>query len=129
MSGCSILAQTRVTIGDRVMIGSGALIFDNDAHDLNPEARTAGKSRSEGTGHNRIRRVYWGTRNYNERSADLGKAAVVGAGAVVTKDVPPYKIVGGNPAKVIGEVPSPTLADAEPSTELCDALRNLGDRG
>jgi acetyltransferase-like isoleucine patch superfamily enzyme len=33
----------------------------------------------------------------------IGEGAVVAAGAVVTKDVPPYSIVGGNPAKVIGE--------------------------
>lgn len=31
----------------------------------------------------------------------IGKGAVVAAGAVVTKDVPPYAVVGGNPAKVI----------------------------
>jgi len=31
----------------------------------------------------------------------IGEGAVVGAGSVVTKDVPPYAIVGGNPAKVI----------------------------
>lgn len=33
----------------------------------------------------------------------IGHDAVVAAGAVVTKDVPPYAIVGGNPAKVIGD--------------------------
>jgi len=33
----------------------------------------------------------------------VGEGAVVAAGAVVTKDVLPYSIVGGNPAKVIGE--------------------------
>ncbi|MDP6155078.1 MAG: acyltransferase [Candidatus Thermoplasmatota archaeon] len=33
----------------------------------------------------------------------VGKGAVVGAGAVVTKSVQPYKVVAGNPAKIIGE--------------------------
>lgn len=31
----------------------------------------------------------------------IGRGAIVGAGAIVTKDVPPYAIVGGNPAKII----------------------------
>ncbi|MNP37604.1 Chloramphenicol acetyltransferase [compost metagenome] len=31
----------------------------------------------------------------------LGEGAVVAAGAVVTKDVPPYAVVGGNPAKIL----------------------------
>ncbi|WNC71177.1 DapH/DapD/GlmU-related protein [Thalassotalea psychrophila] len=32
----------------------------------------------------------------------IGRGAIVAAGAVVTKDVDPYSIVGGNPAKIIG---------------------------
>jgi maltose O-acetyltransferase len=32
----------------------------------------------------------------------IGEGAVVAAGAIVTKDVAPYTIVGGNPARVIG---------------------------
>ncbi len=34
----------------------------------------------------------------------LGKCCIVGAGAVVTKSAPDYSILGGNPAKVIGDV-------------------------
>lgn len=31
----------------------------------------------------------------------IGKGSIIGAGAIVTKDVPPYAIVGGNPAKIL----------------------------
>ena len=32
-----------------------------------------------------------------------GQGAIIGAGSIVTKPVDPFSIVGGNPAKVIGE--------------------------
>jgi acetyltransferase-like isoleucine patch superfamily enzyme len=33
----------------------------------------------------------------------IGTGAVVGSGAVVTRDIPPYAIAVGNPARVVGE--------------------------
>jgi galactoside O-acetyltransferase len=39
------------------------------------------------------------------KGVTIGEGAIVGAGSVVTKDVPPYTIVGGNPARVIREIP------------------------
>ncbi len=35
------------------------------------------------------------------KGCHIGRGAVIAAGSVVTKDVPPYAIVGGNPAKLI----------------------------
>ncbi|MBN2251522.1 MAG: N-acetyltransferase [Candidatus Altiarchaeota archaeon] len=36
---------------------------------------------------------------------EIGSGAIIGSGSVVTRDVPPWKIVAGNPAKVIKDVP------------------------
>lgn len=45
------------------------------------------------------------------RGVNIGDGAVVGANAVVTKDVPPYAIVAGNPAKIIKYRFSPEIID------------------
>lgn len=45
--------------------------------------------------------VWLGNRVLIMGGVEIGEGAIVAAGSVVTKDVPPYAIVGGNPAKVI----------------------------
>lgn len=50
-------------------------------------------------------RVWIGPNTVILHSVTIGEGAVVAAGAVVTKDVPPYSLVGGVPAKVIGSRP------------------------
>jgi maltose O-acetyltransferase len=45
--------------------------------------------------------VWIGTRAIILPGVHIGKGSIIGAGAVVTKDVPSYAIVGGNPAKVL----------------------------
>jgi acetyltransferase-like isoleucine patch superfamily enzyme len=70
-------------------------------HDLWPEARSHPyKDYSNGDvaiGHD----VWIGTGAIILSGVTIGHGAVVAARAVVTKDVPPYAIVGGNPAKII----------------------------
>jgi acetyltransferase-like isoleucine patch superfamily enzyme len=46
-------------------------------------------------------------------AVEIGEEAFVGAGAVVTKDVPPRALVVGNPARVVREVPDEELLDYE----------------
>jgi virginiamycin A acetyltransferase len=46
----------------------------------------------------------------------IGKGAIVAAGSVVTKDAPPYSVIGGNPAKII---------KYRFSSEICDSLSNF----
>ena len=51
----------------------------------------------------------------------IGEGAVVAAGAIVTKDVPPYTVVVGAPAKVIKEIDEKTKS----KTEIMQDLRQL----
>ncbi len=46
------------------------------------------------------------------KGVKIGNGAIIGSGAVVTKDVPPYAIVGGNPAKIIRYRFSPEIIEA-----------------
>jgi acetyltransferase-like isoleucine patch superfamily enzyme len=48
--------------------------------------------------------VWVGARALILKGVTIGTGAVVGAGSVVTKDVPPYTVVGGNPARVIRSI-------------------------
>jgi len=104
ISGCSITAEERVTIGNRVMIGAGSLILDSDAHPLDPWERFKGGRAC--TAPIVIEDdVFVGARAIVLKGVHIGKGAVIAAGAVVVKNVPAYTIVGGNPARPIGQVP------------------------
>ncbi len=56
----------------------------------------------------------------------IGENAIVGAGSMVTKDVPPNTIVAGNPARPIRVLPSPALESAMASNGVAMAARVAG---
>lgn len=103
LSGCVISAMRSVSIGDRVLIGSGALVTDSDAHPISAEMRRRGE---EGKIAPVVIEddVFIGARAMILKGVRLGRGCVIGAGAVVTRDVPPGKIYAGNPAREIGEI-------------------------
>lgn len=86
--------------GSRIMVGPRAN-FITAGHDLiTREATCAPISIEDG--------VWVGANATILPGVTVGKGAVVAAGAVVTRDVPPYAVVGGVPAHVISEVPGTT---------------------
>ena len=94
-----------VTIEDEVFIGHGVM-FTNDVY---PRAANEDGTPQRETDWQVVtttvkRRASIGTNATILPGVTIGEAALVGAGAVVTSDVPDFAIVAGVPAKVIGDV-------------------------
>ena len=89
--------REKLVIGSHVDIASSVFIY-NSEHDVNSTGFSAICEPVEIADY-----VFIGPRVTILPGVHIGKGAVVAAGAVVTKDVADFKIVGGVPAKVIGE--------------------------
>jgi acetyltransferase-like isoleucine patch superfamily enzyme len=105
--GCSFAATERITIGADCLFGPYVNITDNDFHDLRDHARQPASQPVTIGDH-----VWIGTRAIILPGVSIGDGAVVGAGSVVTSDVPPNGLVAGNPARLIRTLdpasPAPT---------------------
>jgi acetyltransferase-like isoleucine patch superfamily enzyme len=100
-SGVSIGVQKLVRIGKNVAIGNYSLILDSDFHVPGdhtrwPEAKPVIIEDD----------VWLASRVTILKGVTIGQGAVVAAGAVVTKDVAPYTLVGGVPARLIRHLDS-----------------------
>jgi maltose O-acetyltransferase len=99
--GCSIAAHERVTIGERCLIGTHAIIIDNDFHRIEPERRLEPpESRPITIGDN----VWLAARVTVLSGVTIGTDSCIAAGSVVVEDVPPRSLAGGVPARVIREL-------------------------
>lgn len=92
-----------VRIGDDTMVAGNVQIYDNISHPLSPARRlrhepfTLEESAPVVIGSN----VWIGTGSLIMRGVTIGDHSVVAAGSIVTRNVPSYTLVGGNPAAVI----------------------------
>jgi maltose O-acetyltransferase len=93
-----------VKIGSRALLGSEVTIYDSDFHELHPDRRRAGHPRMGAVelGEN----VFIGDRVTILKGVTIGADSVVGAGSVVTRSIPHGVIAAGNPARVLGPLPS-----------------------
>lgn len=117
--GTTFYCTTGITIGNDVMISWGSTIVDSNMHsivsaDRVKELKTAREEIENHTmGQNVDRstiksapvvikdKAWIGFNCIIMKGVTIGEGAVVGAGSVVTKDVPDYAIVAGNPAQVV----------------------------
>jgi acetyltransferase-like isoleucine patch superfamily enzyme len=106
-----LFAINKIEIGDYVIISNNVIIYDNNNHPTSPEQRVS-MSKSgfysdlwhpKHSAHAPIRihdNVWIGERAIILKGVTIGKGAIIAMGAVVTKDVPEYAIVAGNPAGI-----------------------------
>jgi acetyltransferase-like isoleucine patch superfamily enzyme len=94
-----------VTIEDEVFVGHGVMFIN----DIYPRSTTSGGNLQTEADWKLIetrikRRASIGSNATILAGVTVGENAMIGAGAVVTKDVPDYAIVAGVPARIIGDV-------------------------
>jgi maltose O-acetyltransferase len=99
--GCVLDARGPLHIGAHTSISANVAILTTQHQINHPEFPTETKPVQIGD------YVWIGMRAMIMPGVTLGEGAVVAAGAVVTRDVPPYTVVGGVPARPIGTRQSP----------------------
>jgi acetyltransferase-like isoleucine patch superfamily enzyme len=110
-----IWSAKKIHIGNRVLISHNVNIFDSLTHPISASERHQQFLKIVSEGHPKrvdlseapvfIHDDVWvGAMSIVLKGITIGEGAIVGAGSVVTKDVPPWTIVAGNPAKIIREI-------------------------
>lgn len=105
ISNCTIVSRESVTIGEDVRIGGSCRIYDTDFHSISFEDRIVNKDCNVKSKPIEIKDgAFIGAFSIILKGVTIGRHSVVGAGSVVTKDIPDGEIWGGNPAKFIKRV-------------------------
>lgn len=97
---CFIQVRGKVSIGNDVILGPNVMIFSENHNfdDITIPIVQQGETRLPVTIENN---VWLGARSVILGGVTVGEGSIVAAGAVVNKDVPPFSIVAGVPAKLI----------------------------
>ena len=121
--GTNLISINEIDVGDDVTIGWNVYIYDHDSHSLDYRFRKDDIERQ--------RKDFYANRNFifskdwstvksapikicNKawigfnvlilKGVTIGEGAIIGAGSVVTKNVPAWTIVAGNPAKIVKKI-------------------------
>lgn len=97
--GSSISAFELVTIGRHCFLGHYTFIIDNSEHDIRQHLKLPPSKPVVIEDH-----VWIASRVIILPGVRIGCHAVIGAGSVVTKDIPPYCVAVGNPARIVRSI-------------------------
>lgn len=105
MSNTTIVATTKIELGNNIIIGGGVTIIDSDFHSLNPNHWHTDEDEV-----NKVSRpikicdnVFIGMNVIVLKGVNVGSNSIIAAGSVVVNDIPENEIWGGNPAKFISK--------------------------
>lgn len=103
LSGTSITARsTAICLGRQVMIAPNCIIMDSDFHAHWPPEARAEDPGMEGDRPVSIGDYAWiGVNCVILKGVSIGEGALIAAGSVVTRDVPPFCLAAGSPARVV----------------------------
>jgi acetyltransferase-like isoleucine patch superfamily enzyme len=104
MTGGVLCAAERIIIGSHVSVGANTTIIDTDFHPLDPELRRLRPSEAKHAPVVIEDNAFIGMNCLVLKGVTIGQDSVVGAGSVVTRDVPSRVIVAGNPARIVREL-------------------------
>ena len=96
---CRFQDQGGITIGDGTLVGHNVTIATLN-HDYNPNNRASITPKPVKIGKN----VWIGSDSTILPGVEIGDGAIIGAGSVVTKNVPANTIAAGNPARIIRKI-------------------------
>ena len=121
IGGGLFVSAEEIEIGHDVMFAWGCTVIDNNAHSLKSsdrandvvewkrgldEGKTGKYKNWAAVEKSKIKicdKAWIGFNTIILKGVTIGEGAVIGAGSVVTKDVPAYSVAAGNPAVVIGK--------------------------
>ena len=122
IGGGTFICTKEIEIGNDVMFSWGCTVVDNNSHSAKwSERKNDVLDWKRGLDENKIGaykdwsnvkedkvtikdKAWIGFNSIILKGVTIGEGSIVGAGSVVTKDIPDWSIVGGNPAKVIREI-------------------------
>lgn len=105
LSSTCIWSYKSITIGNNVQVGSDTIIVDSDSHSLDYVKRRIHVASDVIHKEVVIEDDVWiGARCVILKGITIGARSIIGAGSIVTKDIPADSIAAGNPCKVIRQL-------------------------